>query len=94
MDDSADVVQQVLAAAAQENGEFDLPLSAERIKAMRAALVERRQLVLAFLVACACDLVCRCALLRDAVARARRRGPRQAMQGARHRQPLQANLTP
>ena len=46
MDDSADVVQQVLAAAAEDSGEFDLPLSAERIKAMRAALVERRQLVL------------------------------------------------
>lgn len=45
MDDSADVVQQVLAAAAEENGEFELPLKAERIEAMRAALVERRQLV-------------------------------------------------
>ena len=46
MDDSADVVQQVLAAAAEPNGEFELPLKPHRIQAMRAALVERRQLVL------------------------------------------------
>lgn len=45
MDDSADVVQQVLAAAAEPNGEFELPLKPHRIQAMRAALVERRQLV-------------------------------------------------
>lgn len=45
MDDSANVVQQVLSAAAEENGEFELPLKEERIKSMRAALVERRHLV-------------------------------------------------
>lgn len=45
MDDSADVVQKVLAAAAEDNGEFELPLKPERVQAMRAALIERRQLV-------------------------------------------------
>ena len=47
MDDSADVVQKVLAAAAEDNGEFELPLKPERVQAMRAALIERRQLVVA-----------------------------------------------
>ena len=64
MDDSADVVQQVLAAAAEENGEFELPLKVERVEAMRAALVERRQLVcrlsLLYLAACARPTLCIC----------------------------------
>ena len=47
MDDSADVVQKVLAAAAEDNGELELPLKPERVQAMRAALIERRQLVVA-----------------------------------------------
>lgn len=45
MDDSADVVQKVLAAAAEGNGEFELPLKPARVAAMRAALMERRELV-------------------------------------------------
>jgi len=45
MDDSAEVVQQVLAAAAEADGQFELPLKPERVEAMRAALLERRQLV-------------------------------------------------
>ena len=36
MDDSADVVQKVLAAAAEGNGEFELPLKPARVAAMRA----------------------------------------------------------
>lgn len=52
MDDSADVVQKVLAAAAEDNGEFELPLKPERVQAMRAALMERRELVVAPPPAC------------------------------------------
>jgi len=45
MDESADVVQQVLAAAAEEDGQFELPLQLARVQAMREALLERRHLV-------------------------------------------------
>jgi hypothetical protein len=45
MDDSADVVQKVLAAAAEGNGEFELPLKPARVAAMGVALMERRELV-------------------------------------------------
>ena len=54
MDDSADVVQQVLAAAAEQDGEFELPLKPQRIEAMRAALTERRQLVVLPAPLCPC----------------------------------------
>jgi len=46
MDESADVVQQVLAAAAEEDGQFELPLQLARVQAMREALLERRHLVI------------------------------------------------
>lgn len=45
MEGAASLVQTIVAAAAEPNGEFAVPLSAERVTAMRNEMVKQRELI-------------------------------------------------
>jgi len=45
MDDASELVQTLLSSAAEENGEFDVPLKPERVAFMRAKVKEQRELI-------------------------------------------------
>jgi hypothetical protein len=45
MDGAASLVQGIVAAAAEPNGEFAVPLSAERVTAMRKEVVKQREMI-------------------------------------------------